>query len=297
MNFNKLVEQILNEDNVGNIDELVGYAVKHHFMYNPSPLYTQWFVRELKRFVAQNDLNLPVYQPNDTLPSWAKGIHNLKKFDANHSTLIIDFCKKAELALKVFIETTPNADAKLLKKSFEQLIQLADNALVEGRDIHTVMKFDNSMRWVKLLSAFAFDLQGYQVGNCMDSSMFYKSSQESRKPNTISGHYSLFKGVQPKVTLAVNSNNVVYDLSVHSHHYNEYIVMFFRKYKLTHGVSDARWSPWNKQLIGHQSYEDYLDEIGFDRSARLHEPIEPNDDEDEEEFERNLIYLDNLTEQ
>ena len=294
MNFNKLVEQILNEDNVGNIDELVEYAVNHHFMYNASPLYTQWFVRELKRFVAQNDLNLPVYQPNDTPPSWAKSSHNLKKFDVNHTTPIIDFCEKAELALKVFIERTPNADAKLLKKSFEQLVQLADSALVEGRDIHTVMKFDNNIRWVKLLSAFAFDLQGYQVGNCMDSSMFYKSSQESRKPNTISGHYSLFKGVQPKVTLAVDSNNVVYDLSVHSHHYNEYIVMFFRKYKLTPGVPDTRWSPWNEHLIGHPSYEDYLDEIGFDRSTP---PPEPIDDEDDKEFEKNLIYLDNLSEQ
>jgi hypothetical protein len=161
--------------------------------------------------------------------------------------------------------------SKILKMSLsyverrnEQLLKSNDE-IVEGRDVITVMSFENGLKWKKLLTAASYQCHGQSASNCV-SSQFYiditKRDPKVHKKNTIDGIYGLYKGTKAKATLAVSNGNRINEIAFFGKGYKPFILELIKKYKL---VPDIYCSLSDEDLCEWPPYEEYLDSIGFDR--------------------------------
>jgi phage anti-repressor protein len=163
--------------------------------------------------------------------------------------------------------------SKILKMSLSQVEQKNEQLLknndevVEGRDVITVMSFENGLKWKKLLTAASYQCHGRSASNCLDPQLYISIKQynpEAHEKNTVDGIYGLYKGTKAKATLAVGKGNRINEVAFFGKEYRPFILELMKKYKL---VPDIYWSLCDEGLCKWPPYEEYLDSVGYDRGA------------------------------
>jgi len=280
MEFNALVSHLLNEryvilseDNVGNIEDVVDLV--NRVFCRSDELIKQWCIRETKRFIANTDLGLPAYSNTSKLPPWAKNTNDLKEFISEKMpNELYDFIfTRLRNAVEGMALWDKKTQSKILKMSLSQVevrnkqLLNADSDIVEGRDVITVMSFDNGLKWKKLLTAASYQCHGKSASNCVSTTFYIQSkkfSPDSLKKETRDGIYGLYNDTNAKATLGIRDNKIS-EVAFFGEKYKPYILELIKKYKLVPEVycalSDSGLCKW-------PPYEEYLDSIGYDRETK-----------------------------